>query len=290
MSDKAVIGVDLGGTNVRVGKVQNNRLEKHFSRAVSSNEAENIVIQEIFSSIDLVFDNDAAGIGIGVPSVVDVEKGIVYTVENIPSWKEVYLKDQLESKYGVPAYINNDANCFALGESYFGKGRGFKDIVALTIGTGMGAGIIINNKLYNGINCGAGEFGNILYKDHNLEYYCSGQLFLRECGVGGDVICERAEKGDKDALALLEQLGSDLGNAIQTILYALDPEIIIFGGSVSKAFPFFEKSMRENMKSFVYQHVLKRLVIEQSEQANIPILGAAALYFDAQRIDIKENL
>ena len=116
-------------------------------------------------------------IGIGVPSVVDTHTGIVYDVQNIPSWKEVAIAQKMQELYKLPVLVNNDANCFALGEYHFGKGKGTKSMVGVTIGTGIGAGIIINGKLYCGPNCGAGEFGMIGYLDKVVEYYASGQFF-----------------------------------------------------------------------------------------------------------------
>jgi glucokinase len=281
MGKQGVIGVDLGGTNVRVGNVKDDELKMHAATPISSEESEDVVMKEITDTIDKVFDGDVIGIGVGVPSVVDVEKGIVYSVANIPSWKKVYLKDRLEQKYHVPVFVNNDANCFALGECYFGKARDYKNIIGLIVGTGVGAGVIIDNRLYNGTNCGAGEFGHIPYKDHDFEYYCSGQRFSREYGKDGQVLFNRAQKGDAEALRIFETFGLDLGNAIQAILYTLDPEIIVFGGSVSNAFSFFEKGMRETLKVFKYQHALERLVMVCSEIKEVAVLGAAALYFDA---------
>jgi glucokinase len=281
MGKQGVIGVDLGGTNVRVGNVKDDELKMHAATPISSEESEDVVMKEITDTIDKVFDGDVIGIGVGVPSVVDVEKGIVYSVANIPSWKKVYLKDRLEQKYHVPVFVNNDANCFALGECYFGKARDYKNIIGLIVGTGLGAGVIIDNRLYNGTNCGAGEFGHIPYKDHDFEYYCSGQRFSREYGIDGQVLFNRAQKGDAEALRIFETFGLDLGNAIQAILYTLDPEIIVFGGSVSNAFSFFEKGMRETLKVFKYQHALERLVMVCSEIKEVAVLGAAALYFDA---------
>lgn len=284
MSDKTVIGIDLGGTNVRAGRVRGDRLAEHAGRPISANGTEDEVMNEVMEIIDRVWRDETAGIGIGVPSVVDVEKGIVYAVANIPSWKEVHLKDRLEKKYGVPVYVNNDANCFALGESYFGKARGFRNMVGLIVGTGLGAGVIIERRLYNGSNCGAGEFGHIPYKDHDLEYYCSGQRFPREFGVEGKVLFERARAGDEEALGIFRMFGEDLGQAIKSILYAVDPEVIVFGGSVSRAFPFFEGGMRKTLESFNYQHALERLVMARTEDPHIAILGAAALYFDSSGV------
>jgi glucokinase len=83
---------------------------------------------------------------------VDVEKGIVYSVINIPSWHEVPLKQILEDRFGLPVFVNNDANCFAMGELYYGSGRGYRHLVGLIVGTGLGAGIVVNGRLYSGAN------------------------------------------------------------------------------------------------------------------------------------------
>jgi len=278
----SVIGIDFGGTNVRAGKVENNELTQHISRAISSQETEAVVLQEIFITIDQVFDHNVQGIGIGVPSVVDVADGIVYDVANIPSWKKVHLKQLMEQRYGVPVHVNNDANCFALGECYFGKAKDFQNVVGLIIGTGIGAGVIIAKKLYNGSNCGAGEFGHIPYQCHDFEYYCSGQRFERDYGISGAELFEKAQKDDREALRIFDLFGLDLGNAIQAVLYALDPQIIVLGGSVSNAYPYFQTAMFETLKKFKYQHALKRLIIERSQNPQIAILGAAALVYDAE--------
>ena len=155
-------------------------------------------------------------------------------------------------------------------------------MVGLIIGTGMGAGIIINNRLYSGVNCGAGEFGSIPYKKHIYEYYCSGQFFINEYGIEGHSLFDEAKKGDKKSLSIFEQFGIHLGNAIMTILFAVDPEAIILGGSVSQLYSFFEVTMWKEIKSFPYKHTIERLVIDTTEETQIAILGAAALFYDAQ--------
>jgi glucokinase len=99
-------------------------------------------------------------------------------VVNIPSWQRVPLKELLEKEFEVPVSVNNDVNCFALGEHQFGLAQGIKHVVCVSAGTGLGAGIIINHQLFNGNNCGAGEIGLLPYLDHNIEYYASGNLFF----------------------------------------------------------------------------------------------------------------
>ncbi len=135
------------------------------------------VLDDIYQVVDQLIDGSIAAIGIGVPSVVDVAEGIVYDVQYIPSWVEVPLKKLMEARYHIPVFVNNDANCFALGEYHFGKGKGADSMIGLTLGTGLGAGVIISHKLYPGYNCGAGEFGLFGYKDNVLEYYSSGSFF-----------------------------------------------------------------------------------------------------------------
>jgi glucokinase len=281
MAGDVIVGVDLGGTNVRAAAVRDGKIVARAVRRISGKAAEEVVLGEIFETIDEVIGGEVSGIGIGVPSVVDVERGIVYSVENIPAWREVPLKDKLESRYGCPACVNNDANAFALGELHFGKGRGYRNMVGLTIGTGLGAGIIIDGRLYSGPNCGAGEIGSIPYRDATVERYAAGQFFQHEAGAGGDVVFERALRGDAEALRLFHAFGLELGHAILTILYAYDPELIVLGGSISRAYRFFEAGMRERLKSFAYQHVLETLVIAPSETEDAATLGAAALCIDA---------
>ncbi len=281
MSNEAILGVDLGGTQVRVGKVRAGALERHEARGISGQARREVVLGEIFATVDQVFDDDVAGIGCGVPSVVDVGRGIVYAVENIPSWHEVHLKDELERRYGVPAAINNDANAFAVGELHFGKGRGRRNLVAMAVGTGLGAGIVVDGRLYNGANCGAGELGAIPYREGTIEQYCAGPFFQRAAGVGGDVVFDRARAGDAEALRLFAAYGYELGHAVMVALYAYDPELIVLGGSISRAFPFFAAGLRERLREYAYQHALARLEIACSEVEHVAILGAAALYLDA---------
>jgi glucokinase len=282
MAGEAILGIDLGGTQVRVGKVRAGEIQRREANRISGHERAEVVLGEIFRAIDPVFDGEVIGIGCGVPSVVDVERGVVYNVENIPSWQEVPLKDELESRYGVPAYINNDANAFATGELHFGKGRGYRNLVGLTLGTGLGAGVIIGGRLYSGANCGAGEIGAIPYREHTIEHYCAGPFFERRAGVSGEVLSRRAGEGDAEALRLFEAFGCELGYAIMVVLYAYDPELIVLGGSISRALPWFEKGMRERLAEYAYQHALERLRIEASEIEHVALLGAAALYLDAR--------
>ncbi len=280
MSD-AVVGVDLGGTHVRAGRVRGGKIESSVSLPISGTASVPVVLGEVFSAIDAVVDGGVAGIGFCVPSMVDVDTGVVYTVVNIPSWREVPLKEELERRYGVSAFINNDANAFAVGELHFGKGRGYRNLVGIVIGTGLGAGVVVNGRLYSGTNCGAGEIGNIPYRGSTLESWCSGTYLQQTSGMDGEVVHDRARAGDRSAQELLASVGTALGDAILIVLYAYDPEIVILGGSVSRAYPLFEQAMRERLQSHAFPHALRRLRIACSEAGDVALLGAAAIYLDS---------
>ncbi|HWB94065.1 MAG TPA: ROK family protein [Puia sp.] len=283
MKDPKVIGIDLGATNIRGAVVQRQTLSDIMSvRIHSDGEAED-VLNDIYLVIDRLLTPDISAIGIGVPSVVDVAEGIVYDVQYIPAWKEVPLKRLLETRYDKPVYVNNDANCFALGEYYFGKGRDAASMVGLTIGTGLGGGIIIHDKLFAGYNCGAGEFGLLPYKDNILEYYCSGSFFNNVHHLDGLHVYEKAKKGDPEALQLYAELGDHVGNAIKAVIYTYDPQLIVLGGSVSQSYEWFRETMWAAVRTLAYSKTAERIRIEISELQNSGILGAAALYYDAQQ-------
>jgi len=278
---ETVVGVDLGGTNVRAGRVEGGRLAEVRSVPVRSQGTEREVLEDMFGAIDAVLREGVAGIGAGVPSVIDLKAGVVYDVQNIRSWKKVPLKSYLEERYRLPVCVNNDANCFAAGEKYFGKARPYDHAVGLILGTGLGAGVIANGRLYSGANCGAGEFGMLPYLDRNFEAYASGQFFERVHGLPGRELAGRAERGDPGALKVFAEYGRHLGEAVKAICYAVDPEVIVLGGSVSRSYRFFREAMWETFQTYAYSLAKERLIVEVSETENIAILGAAALYYDA---------
>jgi glucokinase len=280
--DIKVIGIDLGATNIRGAVVIGDTLINIMSARIHSDGTVEEVLGDIYQVVDALIDDSIAAIGIGVPSVVDVINGIVYDVQYIPSWVQVPLKRLMEEKYHIPVFVNNDANCFAVGEYHFGKGKGFGSVIGLTLGTGLGAGVIINGKLYAGYNCGAGEFGLFSYLDNILEFYCSGSFFQNVYQLDGVKVFEDAQKGDARALELYKELGTHIGHAIKMVMYAYDPQLIILGGSVRHAYDFFQETMWQQIKTFAYTKSAERIKIEVSALQNSGILGAAALYYDAQ--------
>ena len=273
------IGIDLGGTNVRCGLVENNSVITRLSETCRSDQPEHVVLEQIEGLIRQLMNPAVKGIGIGVPSVVDVEKGIVYHVTNIPSWIEVHLKKYIESKFGIPVYVNNDANCFALGEHRYrcNEGNAFRNTIGVTLGTGVGAGVIINNRLYSGSNTGAGEIGCLPYLDRTLEDYCGSLFFVNNHHTTGKEVENLARCGDANALKIWEEFGKHIGVAVKMILYAYDPDAIIFGGSITNAYSFFEAAMRKELGTFFFPETVKKIQILISTNDDISILGAAAL-------------
>jgi len=273
------IGLDLGGTSVKAGLVSAGVVLGEASERIKTGGSTEEIIGQIFRVLDRLEPSTASGIGVGAPSVIDVANGVVFDTQNIPSWRDVDvpLGARLTERYRVPVYVNNDANCFVLGEKYFGKAVSFSNVVGVTIGTGLGSGLIINDRLYSGTNCGAGEFGMCPFRDRVIEYYASGQFFANIYGVSGEALAERAARGDNEAAAIFAEFGRNLGEAVKTILYAVDPDLIVFGGSVARSYRWFEAGMRETLATFVYPRSLARLRIEVSELPNAAILGAASL-------------
>lgn len=274
------IGVFLGGKYLLSGLIYDEKLTKCFKKEINNLDTQEKVMNEVLLAIEAVFDSQVVGIGIGVPSQVDTSRGIVYNTVNIPSWKEVHLKDLLEQRFKVPVMVNNDANCFTIGEKYFGKAIDYCNVVGLILGTGMGCGIWVDHKLYAGANCGAGEFGSIPYRDYDYEYYCTIGYFVEKYGVKYNVLIHRAKEKDKIALAIMEQFGIDIGNAIKTIMYAVDPEVVVIGGVLAEAFPFFEKSMRKTIRSFRYKVSVEKLQVLADDSPYMAVLGAAALFYN----------
>lgn len=269
------IGVDLGGTNIRAGLMDGTELIRKEKVSCPAQGSESEVIEAVAGLIGKLVSEDVDAIGIGVPSVVDTARGIVYNVANIPSWVEVHLKDILEERFGIPVFINNDSNCFTLGESRFGTGKEYKDMVGVTLGTGVGSGIMIGGHLYEGRNAGAGEIGCLAYLDKDFESYCSTPFFVSH-NTSGAGLAARAEAGDAEAIALWEEFGGHIGELVKAILFTYDPEAIVFGGGIAAGHPHFEKAMRRTIETFPYE-TGKDVKIFFSDNGDMAIYGASEL-------------
>jgi glucokinase len=274
-----VIGVDIGGTTIHIGLVQNNLIKSETKIFVDRDAEAAVTLQSLIQLIRQNLTGNTKAIGIGVPAIVDPVNGIVYDVQNIPTWKEIPLKKILEKEFKIPVFINNDANCFALGEFTYGKSKNYKNVIGLSLGTGIGMGIIINKELYNGVLCGAGEIGMLGYKDSIIENYSGSFFFLKNYNATAKKLALDAKKGEPTALEAFDEYGKHLGETIKSIVYLFAPEVIILGGSISKAYPYFKNSMLESLKTFAYQEQIKNLLIEVSITKGSAILGASSLCF-----------
>lgn len=274
------VGVDFGGTNIRAARVADGAMvENHNAPTPSCPERMEDTLQALINVTASVLDSRVEGIGVGVPSVVDRERGIVYNVANVPYWEEVPLKALLEERFSLPVRIDNDANCFAIAERYFGEGRETDNFVGLTLGTGLGGGIVQRGRLLADANCGSGEFGHIPYLDKEIEYYCSGSFFMHAYGISGKEMYQRALQGDRVALDAYRKLGAHLSVAVQIVMLAVDPEMIVFGGSVAAAHALFEESLREGLRRFRFPQSVEKLQIRYSQLKHAGVLGAVSLWY-----------
>ena len=276
---KHIIGIDLGGTTIKGGLIEGqNMVEEKVAdtRAAEGGETTLAVLKDIIRELKT---DETRAIGIGVPSVVDRAKGVVYHVQNIKDWDEVHLKRMLEEEFHVPVHIDNDANCFAKGERIYGLGRDFENFVGITLGTGVGGGIIQKGNLLSDANCGSGEFGEIPYLDGILEQYCGSFFFINNYNTTGYEVARKAEQNDKKALEIMHEYGKHIAVLVKMIVLTVDPQAIIFGGAIANSLSLFKESMYGHLIDFPYPNSIKNLKIVKSELNHPGILGAAALCY-----------
>lgn len=271
------LGIDIGGTTISLGLVQGARVIKEVCvPSFASNATQEQTLQYLASQIEALLSPAVDKIGIGVPSVADPEKGIVYDAANIPSWDVVPLKEKMEARFGVPVKVNNDANCFALGAAAM-----LEDVphtvVGVTLGTGTGVGIVVNGTLFSGSHCGAGEICSLAYNGADYESFCSKKFFLAR-GVNPREVALRAGKGDPEACALFREFGHHMGELLAAVMYAYDANCILLGGGIAKAFPLFEAPMWDTLREkYPYRRSLEELTVKVLPQQNLALIGAALL-------------
>lgn len=277
MQNKSYIGVDIGGTSIIAGLVVNNQLEKTHQEDTLGTDNLSVVLEQLYKTIDKIITPEVTAIGIGTPGYMDVEKGQILLINNIPCFREVELKKIVSEHYNLPVFINNDANCFALGETYFGAGKGLNNVIGITLGTGLGGGIILNKKVYAGMFGGAGEFGCLPYKDGIFEDYCSSKLFLSKYNSTGLDLFIKAENGDPIATSAFNEMGTNLGELIKDIMFILAPDAIIIGGSIAKSFKYIAPPINEIIQSFPVDLIREKIQVKPAELDNAGVFGAAAL-------------
>ena len=274
-----VLAVDLGGTNLCIGLVDNGVVINMASvPSFRPSATMQQTLEYLAEQISIMMNPSVEKIGIGVPSVVDVERGIVYDAANIPSWKEVHLKSFLEERFGLPVSVNNDANCYAMGAYGTYPADAKPDVlVTVTLGTGIGIGVVDHGRLFCGVNCGAGELGYLDYKDGCLEEYCSRQFFDRH-GVKPHEASAAALAGDVESMKLFEEFGRNLGYALMVLMFAYDPSHIVLGGGIANALPLFRDPMIGYLKEkFPFKNNIEKLITDVRTGGEISIIGASLI-------------
>jgi glucokinase len=212
-----------------------------------------------------------------MPGFMDTRSGEILMINNIPSFNGFSVKQAVEKRYGLPVFQNNDANCFALGETWFGAGRGYNNLVGVTLGTGLGGGIIINRRIHTGLVGGAGELGCFSFKGGIVEDFCSAALFANKYHKTGVELYDAAKKGDSEALEAFNELARNLGEMLNTVIYILAPEAFVIGGSVARAWEFLEKPLREEVDKFPVKLISEKVDLVPAQLENGGLYGAAAL-------------
>lgn len=281
MKQLSIVAIDLGGTKINLGLYRNGVIERKIYKPFDAQMNLPDSIAFIKTCIDEIKVEDTYAIAIGVPSIVDVKQGIVFDAVNIKSWTTVALKSDLEALTHLPVYVNNDVNCFVKGEHLLKVSSGVEDMIGLCLGTGLGSGIVLQNKLYEGHNGCAGEVGGIPYLDGTFDEYCSGNFFKTHYQECGSVLAEKARQGDTKALLAFDEFGRHLATAISHLLLLVDPQVIVLGGSVAKSFDLFIEPLWRNLAGFQYKSVIDNLIIIQSTQEDSALIGAAHLYMDS---------
>lgn len=270
---KIVIGIDVGGTNIKVGLVDHkghildrtNLITKSFVRdrnaliAALADTINELIRRNNYSNKNIL------GIGIGLPGLINPPHGVVYFLPNIPGWKNVPLKKILEEKLHIPVFIENDVNIITLAEWKFGAGIGRKNMVCITLGTGVGGGLILNNELYQGEGFVAGEIGHIPINEEGPKCNCGGKacferyvgnhylqqkinkIFPRQ-GISIQDMRVLAEKGNKKALDFWFDTATHIGNGLIGVVNLLNPTCIVIGGGVSNNYKFLFKRIEEIIK------------------------------------------
>lgn len=307
MQKQYAIGIDLGGTNLRVALVSEEGDVVKKTKVPSIEHLE----ESLFSSIAEVFTDGVIGIGIGVAGLIERENGVVMVSPNLPAIEGIHIVSKVQEKFGVPAYIENDANVAALGEKWIGAGRGFKNFVLLTLGTGIGGGIIYHNRLMNvaaeighmsiianGVKCACGNNGC-------LETYASARAILenaittlergaestlKECCHGNfykltpEDIYKAAIDGDILSRDVLRDAGRYLGVGISSIINIFSPDAVILSGGLTGAWNIYIHEAIKEASKRTLKHLYDKVeIIPSSLEDNAGIVGSAHLVFTCQR-------
>lgn len=307
----AVIGVDLGGTNLRTSLLTpaGDILDRH-KEPTNASDGWNKVLKRLVENIAQQRETAVRrglavlAVGVGAPGVIRMDSGIVVKSPNFPDWNNLPLREELERALHIPVFIENDANAAALGEQWRGAGKGISSMILLTLGTGVGGGIVLDNKIWHGADGMAGEIGHMtLVPDGRqctcgntgcLEMYASARgivqsyreevggartpaaEFLRE--MTSAKVYQAAREGDAVARRVMQEMGRMLGIGIANLINIFNPEMIVIGGGVKDAWQLFIDATREEVMRRAFRVPAERTQLVPSLLGDdAGMTGAAAL-------------
>lgn len=307
------IGIDVGGTNVKLALV-NDKGNILYSNSVPT-RAEmgyEYTVNNIKQAIkDLMAETKASnieGIGFDFPGQIDYKNGIVRLAPNIPGWVNIPIVQIIEDEFKIPTRIDNDVHCAALGELNFGAGKGCENFICMTVGTGIGSGIVINGKLVRGASNAAGELGHIKLQMHDgplcgcgdygcMEAFASGPSIVamakeyllsgkstrfQEMANGGEItpyiVAQAALEGDPVAKRIFTQMCEYIGFGLASVVNLLNPERIIIGGGVADAGDILLDPIRETIKKRAMVVAGSAVEVVPAELGNTAgVIGASLL-------------
>jgi glucokinase len=284
------IGVDLGGTNLRISAVEDSgRIMETITTGTEVSRGRDKVIGEMCDLIRTLSEKyqqtgALMGVGIGVPGIIDMATGMVHESPNLPGWHDYPVREEIENRLRSRVILENDANVAALGEKWLGAGRGYDSMCMFTLGTGVGGGIVLDGKIWHGMTGMAGELGHTTFDPNGvkcgcgntgcLEQYASAtaiKRMTREAIASGKApelerafgknpevatvqVYQLAMAGDQPAQAIFRNMGEALGTSISTFMNALNLPMYVIGGGVSAAWEAFAPTMMETIRrrSFIY--------------------------------------
>lgn len=292
---KYYIGIDLGGTNVRVAKIDENGniIQDIKERSYGSQGPKERVRDIIFSMLDRIDDlKSCEGIGVAIPGPVDVYNMVMPISNNLAGFENYPLAKLIKERYDMPVYLDNDANMAGLAEATLGAGKGKGIVYYITHSTGVGGGLVVNGKVVSGQMGFAGEIGNIIVKDgckRYSKYLCAGSIESESSGTGltrkacelygegktSKDIFEKYKEGDLKAIEVVNEMADNMGRLLATIGQILDPHCFIIGGGVASQSDLYWPQMIEAYHS--YFNGIKPAEVLKAQLDEPGVLGAAML-------------
>ena len=310
MQDSSItaIGIDFGGTSVKLGVARGHDLLATAEPIpTDAHPGPNALIGAMVQRVEELRAKhpEVAAIGCGVPGLVDFEHGFVHELTNVLGWKHIPLRAILTERTGLPSIIENDANAMTYAEWRYGAGRGLRNVVAMTLGTGVGGGLVLENRMYRGSSFTAGEIGqmsvnrdgrpghygnlgalekyvgNQQIAEHAVMRYAEAGITRTEEECQPRAIAESAQQGDDIARQVWAEVADWLGTALASIAWLLNPDAFIIGGGVAKAGPLLFDPLQRKVQSMLSTIVWEKLQILPAHFGNeAGIIGNAALAAD----------